>query len=626
MNPQLIFFLNLAHQNIQQGYLDAAERALRQAQKIPPKNSEVLRLFGVISAMRSDYEAALIHFDAALRISPRNAVIYSNKGNALKELNQLKLALESYEKAISLNANDAEVYNNKGNALLILERYDAAIESYEKAITLDPNYADAYNGRGNAYSLKGELTKAFQSCEIARKLDGNASNILSSCLGTRIKICYWNGLSDLLDRLYQAGIREGSKTHPFDFLATIDDPARIKELTTRYMLDMHPARDNLGLLDKKPQKQKIRIGYFSGDFINHPVSYLMAGVLETHDHHKFEVFAFSYRRGGEEGSSMRNRILDACDRFIDIGSDMSDKDVATLARELELDIAIDLGGITAHNRPGVFAYRVAPIQISYIGYLGTMGAPYYDYLIADPIIIPAKEQASYSEKIIYLPSYQANDSRRQISEKIFTRKELGLPEVGFIYCCFNNSYKITPSIFDSWMKILLAVEGSILFLYADNEEVKKNLINEADARGILSDRIIFAGRVAREDYLARFRVADLFLDTSPYNAGTTASDALWAGLPVLTYLGRSFSARMCGSLLNAIGLPELVTSSQQEYEDLAISIGRDPERIAGLKTKLAENRLTKPLFNTKLFTQSLELAFTKAYERTRLDLPPDHIY
>lgn len=625
MNPQLLFFLNLAHQNIQEGYFDAAERALRQAQKIPPKNSEVLRLFGVISAMRSDYEAALIHFDAAMRISPKNAVIYSNKGNALKELNQLKLALESYEKAISLNRNDAEVYNNKGNTLLILEEYDAAIESYDKAILLNPFYADAYNGRANTYSKKGDLSKAFESSELARRLDPKASNILATSLSIRIKMCYWQDLQQLVNQVYLLGLRSGSKTYPFDFLAILDDPEKICVLTKQHMLDTHPQRGDLGPPSKKSQDQRIRICYFSGDFINHPVSLLMADTIEGHDHQKFEVYGFSYRRGGEDDKNIRDRISKSCEHFIDI-EDMSDRDVALLARNLNLDIAIDLGGLTAHNRPGVFAYRVAPIQISYIGYLGTMGAPYYDYLIADKTIIPTEEQASYSEKIIYLPSYQANDSKRKISEKKFTRNELGMPEVGFIYCCFNNSYKITPSIFDSWARILLNVEGSILFLYADNEEVEKNLTNEIQARGIAGDRIIFAGRVAREDYLARYRVADLFLDTSPYNAGTTASDALWAGLPVLTFLGRSFSARMCASILNAVGLPELVAASQQEYEDLAIGIGRDPERIAGLKSKLAENRLTKPLFDTELFTRNLELAYEKVYVRHQAGLSPDHIY
>lgn len=625
MNPQMIFFLNLAHKNIQDGHLDAAERILRQTQKIQTKNSEVSRLFGVIAAMRGDYEGALVHFEIALRIDPKNAITHSNKGNALKELNQVELALQSYESAIALDPKYAEVYNNKGNALFLIDKFEDAIESYEKAITLSPACADAFNGRGNAFSKKGNLAKAFESCETARKLDFSAPNILASCLSIRIKMCFWQDLQNLLNQLFPLGLRSGSKVHPFDWLALIDDTEAISALTKQYMLDLHPVRGDLGAIRKKLPQEKIRIGYFSGDFINHPVSYLMASVLEEHDSQKYEVFGFSYRRGSESDVEMQARISKACDEFIDL-TGKSDLQIAKLARELEIDIAIDLGGLTSHNRPGVFAYRVAPIQISYIGYVGTMGTTYYDYLIADDVIIPPAEQKSYSEKIMYLPSYQANDARRRISERIFTRGELGLPAKGFIYCCFNNNYKITPSIFDSWARILLAVEGSILFLYADNEEAKKNLTHEAEARGIASDRIIYAGRLPRDEYLARYRVADLFLDTSPYNAGTTASDALWAGLPVLTYLGRSFSARMCGSLLNAIGLPELVTSSQQDYEKLAISIGRDPDKILELKNKLAENRLTTQLFNTKLFIQNIELAYTKAYERYQSDLTPDHIY
>lgn len=625
MNPQMIFFLNLVHKNIQDGHLDAAERILRQTQKIQSKNSEVSRLFGVITAMRGDYEGALVHFEAALRIDPKNAITHSNKGNALKELNQLQLALEAYERAISLDRKYAEAYNNKGNALFLLEKFDDAIENYEKAIALSSTYADAYNGRGNSHNKKGDLTKAFESCETARGLDSSAPNILASCLSIRIKMCFWKDLRDLVMTLYPLGLKQGSKVHPFDFLALLDEPKAIRALTCRYMLDVHPERDDLGAISKKIPHQKIRVGYFSGDFVNHPVSYLMAGVLEEHNHQKYEVFGFSYRRGSETDVGIQERISQACDHFIDVG-DKSDRDIAALAREMEIDIAIDLGGLTFHNRPGVFAYRAAPIQISYIGYLGTMGAPYYDYLIADSTIIPSSEKVSYVEKILYLPSYQANDSSRQISERMFTREELGLPAKGFIYCCFNNNYKITSSIFDSWARILLAVEGSVLFLYADNEEAKKNLTHEAEMRGISPNRIIFAGRLARDEYLARYRVADLFLDTSPYNAGTTASDALWAGLPVLTFLGRSFSARMCGSLLNAIGLPELVASSQQDYENLAVSIGKNPAKILELKSKLDENRLTTKLFNTKLFTQNIELAYVKAYERYQSGLTPDHIY
>lgn len=625
MNPQLIFFLRLVHKNIQDGQLEGAERILKQARKIQSRNSEVSRLFGVISAIKGDYEGALQHFEVALSIDPKNAITHSNKANALKELNQLQLALEGYEKSITLDRGYAEAYNNKGNVLFLLDKFEDAIECYEKAISLNPTYADAYNGLGNSYSKRGNLTKAFENCEIARKLNFNASNILASCLSIRIKMCFWEGLQELMSQLYTLGLRPRGNVHPFDWLALIDDPEAIGFLTKQYMFDVHPVRNDLGEIRKKITRKKIRIGYFSGDFVNHPVSYLMAGVLEQHDHEKYEVFGFSFRRGGEADAEMQARISNACDHFIEIGI-KSDREIAALAREMEIDIAIDLGGLTFHNRPGVFAYRAAPIQMSYIGYLGTMGTTYYDYLIADSVIIPSAEQRYYTEKIIYLPSYQANDSHRHISERTFTRGELGLPSKGFIYCCFNNNYKITPSIFDSWARILLAVEGSVLFLYAENEETKKNLNHEIEARGVPRSRIIFAGRLARDEYLARYRVADLFLDTSPYNAGTTASDALWAGLPILTYLGRTFSARMCGSLLNAIGMPELAVSSWHDYEKLAIEIGRDPDKISSLKHRLAENRLTMPLFNTKLFTQNLESAFEKVYERHQLGLMPENIY
>lgn len=625
MNSQMIFFLNLAHKNIQDGQLDAAERILRQTQKIQSKNSEIPRLFGVISAMRLDFEGALAYFEASLRLDPKNAYTHSNKGNVLKELNQLQLALESYEKAITLDRGYAEVYNNKGNALFLLDKFEDAIECYEKAIGLNPSYADAYNGLAIVISKKGNLTTAFESCEMARRLDPCSPSILSLSLGIRIKTCFWQGLSGILKPLYQLALKKGAKIHPFYFMALIDDPNAICNLTKQYVADLYPARDDLGELKKISPRQKIRIAYFSGDFINHSVSILMAGIMEFHDHKKFEVYGFSYRLGEKSDEEIQARIAKSCDHFINIGN-KSDKEIAIMVRDIGIDIAIDLGGLTDHNRPGVFSYRVAPIQISYIGYLGTMGASYYDYLIADKTIIPQSEQEAYTEKIMYLPSYQANDSKRNISKKIFTREDLGLPSEGFIYCCFNNSYKITSSIFDSWVRILLAVEGSILFLYADNEEVKKNLISEIQVRGISTGRIIFADKLARDDYLARYRVADLFLDTSPYNAGTTASDALWAGLPVLTFLGRSFSARMCASILNAIGLPELVAPSQQEYEELAINIGRDPQRIAGLKKKLNENRLTESLFDTGLFTRNLELVYTKAYERVQLGLPPDHIH
>jgi predicted O-linked N-acetylglucosamine transferase (SPINDLY family) len=341
-----------------------------------------------------------------------------------------------------------------------------------------------------------------------------------------------------------------------------------------------------------------------------------------HDKNRFEIIAFSF--GGDDKSPMRLRLSQAFNQFINVG-DMSDLEIAELSRKLQIDIAVDLGGHTQDSRTGIFSYRAAPIQTSYIGYLGTMGVDYYDYLIADETIIPAEMQKFYSEKIVYLPSYQANDRKRTISERQFTREELGLPETGFVFCCFNNSYKILPSTFDGWMRILNAVEGSALFLYADNEWVKANLIQEALLRGIDKTRLVFGGSIPSEEYLARYRVCDLFLDTFPYNAGATASDALWVGLPVLTLMGQSFASRVAASLLNAIGLPELITNTQEEYEDLAIELALNPNKLADIKLKLANNRFTTPLFDTPLFTKNLESAYINMYERYHSDLEPDHI-
>jgi predicted O-linked N-acetylglucosamine transferase (SPINDLY family) len=365
------------------------------------------------------------------------------------------------------------------------------------------------------------------------------------------------------------------------------------------------------------------VGYFSADFKNHPVSLLTAELFELHDKNRFEITAFSF--GVDDKSPMRLRLSQAFNSFIDV-SDISDLGIAELSRNLQIDIAVDLGGHTQSSRTGIFSYRAAPIQIGYIGYLGTMGAEYYDYLLAGKTTIPDELQKFYSEKIVYLPSYQVNDRKRTISERQFTRKELGLPETGFVFCCFNHNYKILPSTFDSWMRILNTVEGSILFLYADNERAKTNLIDEASLRGVDSARLVFGGRIPTEEYLARYRVCDLFLDTFPYNAGTTASDALWVGLPVLTLMGQSFASRMAASLLNAIGLPELITDTQEEYEALAIELGLNPKKLADAKLKLASNRLTTPLFDTPLFTRYLEAVYQKMMERYWADLPIEHIF
>ena len=423
-------------------------------------------------------------------------------------------------------------------------------------------------------------------------------------------------------RLLHNSVNSSRKIHPFHLLSIYDDPALLLQLTQKYMVFHHPIQETLGPIGPRTIGKKIRLGYFSPDFRNHAVSFLIAGVIEAHDQDRFEFIAFSM--GQNKGDEMRSRLKDIFNQFIDISS-MGDMEAAVLSRELNIDIAIDLGGLTQDARPGIFSYRAAPVQVGYLGFLGTMASPYMDYIVADETITPAELRGAYSEKVMYLPSYQANDLKRAISEKIFTRAELGLPSHGFIYCCFNNNFKFTAAILDSWSLILKSVEGSVIFLYAENVIVRKNLLAEFEARGIKNSRIIFAERIPRDEYLARYRVADLFLDTSPYNAGTTASDALWAGLPVLTFTGKSFSSRMGASILNAIGLPELISDSQKSYEALAIDFGKNPDKLEIIKAKLIKNRLTTSLFDTQLFTRNLELSYEKVHQRYVDRLPPEHI-
>lgn len=608
---------------LQKNDLDDAGRLLVQAQKLLPKDSEVLRLLGVLFAFRGSRQEALKMFDRAIKIEPKNWLAHLNRGNILKDLHKYEEAMKCYDFAIALQPDYPEAYNNKGNLHQDLKQYDQALSAYEKAISMQPNFAEAYGNMGNALQNLNRLDEALRAYQIGFNLDQENGVNLGALVHCKMKLCDWTGIEDQFEKISSRKSFHRKKIHPFQLLSFLDDPMAIKQFTEEYTSSEYFPRDDLGEITRRNYSKKLRIGYFSADFKNHPVSFLIAGMLNSHNKQDFELIAFSTNL--KHTDEMTETIKNSFDEFIDV-SLMNDYSAAKLAREKEIDIGVDLGGITQDARLGIFSYRVAPIQIGYIGYLGTLAAPYMDYIVADKTIIPGNLQDGYSEKIIYLPSYQANDDRTMMSDRIFTREELGLPEEGFIYCCFNNSYKITPKIFDSWARILIAVPNSSLLLYADSETVKLNLVKEIEFRGVSRDRIIFVGRLKRDEYIARYRIADLFLDTSPYNAGTTASDALWAGLPVLTFLGKSFSSRMCGSLLNAIGLPELVTSSQQDYERLAISIGRDPDKILELKNKLAEIRLTTKLFNTKLFTQNIELAYTKAYERYQSDLTPDHIY
>jgi predicted O-linked N-acetylglucosamine transferase (SPINDLY family) len=603
--------------------LDAAINSYKTAIELNPKYAEAYSNLGSAQAEKKQFEDAAISYKKAIDLKPDLAEAYSNLGIAQAEQRQLDAAVISYKKAIELKPDLAETYSNLGIAQEEQKHLYAAVNSYKKAIELKPDYANAYSNLGNVQLKIKELEAAVGSYEKALELNPDFEYLYGNKHHAKMNLCAWQDF-DTTAFEFENKIQNRLKvSNPFSVLALFSSLAYLRLVSDIWSQDKYPFNPSLGPIHKPSGQSKIRIAYYSADFRLHPVSLLTIGMFEQHDKSKFELIAFSF--GPDCQDEIRERITMAFDKFIDVSS-MSDKEVAILSRELEVDIAIDLGGHTQDCRTGIFAFRAAPIQLSYIGYLGTMGAEYYDYLIADRTIIPFNSQKYYSEKIVYLPTYQVNDSKQEIPHAALSRKELNLPSCGFVYCCFNANYKITPPTFDGWMRILNAVPESVLLLYTDTQTAAINLKHEAQKRGVNPERLIFGEKLIRTQYLARCRSADLFLDTFPYNAGATASDALWAGLPVLTCMGESFSSRYAASMLFAIGLPELVTETQTEYEALAIELATKPIKLKSIKDKLENNRLTTSLFDTALFTKHIEAAYIKMYEKYQANLPPDHIY
>jgi predicted O-linked N-acetylglucosamine transferase (SPINDLY family) len=570
------------------------------------------------------YQAAVASYDKAIAIKPDHADAYCDRGAALKELKLHQAAIASFDKAMAIKPDHALACCNCGVAWYELKQYQAAIDRYDRAIAIAPDYADAYANRAAALIELKQYQAAVHSYDRAIALRPGYEFLYGRRLHTRMRICDWSDTKNQVTELIQRIQRREKASPPFPVLA-LSAALPLQRIAAEIHVNQnHPARLELGRISKRSNGEKIRIGYFSADYHNHATAYLMAELFAQHDRSRFELVAFSF--GPDMADEMRTRIVAAFDKFIDVRH-QSDKEVALLSRRLGVDIAVDLKGFTQDERAGIFAYRAAPLQVNYLGYPGTMGADYMDYLIADKTLIPETSQQHYAEKIAYLPnSYQVNDTQRRISDKVFTREELGLPRSGFVFCCFNNNYKITPSTFDGWMRILNQVEGSILWLIEDNPTAASNLRREAEQRGVNPERLVFANRLPMPDHLARHRAADLFIDTLPYNAHTTASDALWSGLPVLTCSGEAFASRVAASLLTAIDLPELITTTQEEYEALAVELATNPERLKAIKKKLERNRLTTPLFDTKLFTKHIEDAYSQMVERYQANLAPDHIY
>jgi len=567
---------------------------------------------------------AVASYDAAIVLQPAFAAAHLGRGVSLDHLRDHAASLVSYERAIVLNAEDAEAHNARGNALRALRRFAAARASYDRAIELRSDRADYYYNRGSAWDDQQHHEAALADYDRALALEPGYPYLKGTHWYARRRICEWRDSGDNTAELLAGLERHDKVTTPFSAIALLNSPAAQRRAAELWIKDKHPPRCDLPPIPVRRRSERIRVGYFSADFHDHATCYLIAELFEKHDRRRFELLGFSY--GPDVDHAMRRRVKAAFDRFFDVGA-LSDSDVAVLARDLRVDIAVDLKGFTADNRVGIFAHRAAPIQVGYLGYPGTMGADYIDYLVADRVLIPEADCQHYAEKIVYLPnSYQVNDSTRRISERQFSRAELGLPQSSFVFCCFNNNYKVSPDTFDGWLRILRHVDGSVLWLIEDNARAAENLCHEARRRDIDPRRLIFGGRMPLPDHLARHRAADLFLDTTPCNAHTTASDALWAGLPVLTCMGDAFAGRVAASLLTAIGLSELIASTPIEYEALAVALATDAVRLRRIRDTLNRNRASAPLFDSSLFTRHLENAYTQMYERDLAGLPPQHIF
>jgi protein O-GlcNAc transferase len=576
-----------------------------------------------LNALRRLNEA-LQSFERALKLKPSYADAHHSRGSVLRELGRLDEAVLAYDQALCAKPDYAEAYYLRGITLRELGRLEEALSSYERLLAFNPNHVEALYNRGLIQQGSGRLEEALNSYERALSIDLEHKWLRGVRLHARMQLCDWASVVEETRDLTSRIERSKKATTPFVMLSLTDSPSLHRTVAQDWVEDRHAGKDDLGAFSERTRGQKIRIGYYSADYHNHATAFLMAELFERHDRTRFDIVAFSY--GPDHQDAMRHRLVSAFDEFIDVCA-KSDREIAQLSRDMQIDIAVDLKGFTQDSRTGIFSYRVAPVQVNYLGYPGTMGADYIDYIVADETVIPADSRAYYSEKVVYLPgSYQVNDSTRQIPDRNFTRAELGLPEQGFVYCCFNNSYKITPETFDGWMRILKQVPESVLWLLADNATAAQNLQREAQARGVDAQRLVFARRLPLPEHLARHRVADLFIDTLPYNAHTTASDALWAGLPVLTLAGKSFAARVAASLLNALELPELVTTTQDQYESLAVELARAPGRLAELRQRLQERRITSPLFDTTGTARHLENAYQKMYERHLAGLPPEHIW
>ena len=623
-HPQAFILWNiLGAANLGLGQVEQALENLKKVTELHPHYADGFNNLGAALKDQGELEKAIEAYKKAISIEPNYPEAFNNMGNVLKDQGKLDEAIESYNKALSINPDYAEAYNNMGNALKDQGEIDEAIEAYNKALTLKPDYAEAYNNIGNSLKNQGKLDEAIEAYNKALSIKPDYEATRAEKLYQQAHVCDWKSIEEERKLIPELGTTKNS-INPFSMLSLEDAPERHYLRSKVYAEAQYPQKPIP--LPAKPSKRPecIRIGYFSTDFKRHPVAYLIAKVIEQHNRDKFQIFGYSLMNNKED--ELQQRLTKSFDVFKDVSA-ISDKEVALLSRQDNIDIAIDLNGYTQNSRSGIFAYRAAPIQINYLGYPSTMGIKFIDYIIADQNLIPLESQKFFSEKPIYLPNtYMPTDNTRKFSQYPISRNEIGLPNDGFVFCCFNNNYKMTSAEFNIWMRLLHKIKGSVLWLRRSNMMSDKNIIKEAQKRNVDPSRIIFADKVPMDEHLARLKLADLFIDTFSFNGHTTTTEALWAGLPVVTKQGKGFASRVAASLIKAIGLPELITNSEKDYEALILDLATNPNKINKVKNKLVSNIISQPLFDTEKYTKHLENGYQKVYQNYFQEQPPQTIF
>jgi protein O-GlcNAc transferase len=618
LNPNIAEVHNLRGmaQNALGRLADAAD-SFASAAALMPNPTEALYNRGCVLFALGRFDEALGCYDAASVRAPDDAVIANNRGNTLRALNRFADALAAYDRAIALDPSFAGAHNNRGIVLRALGRMDEALASFDRAIARDPKDAEAHYNRGVALTGLKRFTEALACQQAALKLQPIHTDAAGAAFGLAAILCDWQDWDKRAADI-AAHIRNGAAMGPLTVIAFSDDPALQAQAARNVAKAFAPVAATATPIPARPVQSRVRLAYLSGDFGNHVIGHTLVDLFEHHDHGRFELWGISLTPAPD--SAIRQRLIAAFDHFVDAAS-LSDGAVAALLRTQEIDLAIDLVGHTENARLGIFARRAAPVQVNYFGHPGTDGADFIDYAVGDPIAVPDMLATHFNERIVRLPDCYLPSAIMPVPAERPDRQAYGLPEHGFVFCNFNSSQKITLPVFDVWIRLLAQTEASVLWLYAGGE-TQPNLRREAAARGIDPDRLIFAAPVERAVHLARLATADLFLDTMPYNAHNTAVEALWAGLPLVTCIGHSMAARVATSVLTTAGLTELATSSLTAYEALALSLAREPDRLAGLRTKLIAARDRSPLFDLPRYCRHLESAYATMVQRQRDSVAP----